>query len=190
MTNAFLRSYGIPLVLCGIALASELLGTSATQLLRFQRDAVIEGELWRLLTGHLVHLGWSHLTMNLLGLVVVWSLAGHYLSVGRWNIALLICALGTSLGLLLFNPGLAWYVGLSGLLHSVLVIGAVLGVCERERSAVLLLVFVVAKLLWEQLQGAMPGSAEMAGGPVVVDAHLYGALAGLGMAMILVRHRS
>ena len=42
----------------------------------------------------------------------------------------------------------------------------------------LLLVMIIAKLLWEQLVGPLPGSETAAGGSVVVDAHLFGALMG------------
>ena len=50
---------------------------------------------------------------------------------------------------------------------------------------------VVGKLSWEQFDGALPGSESVAGGLVVVDAHLYGALAGalLGIVLIAINHR-
>jgi len=47
---------------------------------------------------------------------------------------------------------------------------------------------LLAKLAYEQLYGALPGSAATAGGPVIVDAHLYGSIAGIIAAVaILIR---
>ena len=33
-------------------------------------------------------------------------------------------------------------------------------------------------MIWEQVYGPAPGSEEMAGGNVIVNAHMYGAIAG------------
>jgi len=46
------------------------------------------------------------------------------------------------------------------------------------------------KLAWEQLAGPLPGSEALSGGPVVVDAHLYGTSAGLlGVWLLELRRR-
>ncbi len=37
----------------------------------------------------------------------------------------------------------------------------------------------MVKLVWEGVMGPMPGSESTAGGPVVVQAHLYGSVGGL-----------
>ena len=42
----------------------------------------------------------------------------------------------------------------------------------------LVLLGFAAKIIFEQIYGPLPGSEQSAGGPVVVDAHLYGAIAG------------
>jgi len=57
---------------------------------------------------------------------------------------------------------------------------------------VILLVLVVGKLVWEQLTGALPGSESIAGGEVLVDAHLYGAIGGavIGAWLVLRNRRS
>ena len=46
----------------------------------------------------------------------------------------------------------------------------------------------VVKIGWEQWHGPVPGSETTSGGPVVVDAHLYGAVGG-AMAALLMRIR-
>ena len=75
--------------------------------------AILHGQCWRLFTGHLVHLGWLHLALNLLGI----ALPGVIASTQRINASsaarTLVVMLGTSVGLLLFAPELAWYRGAS-----------------------------------------------------------------------------
>ena len=172
------RHWGIPLVLGGAAFLIMLLGDGAAMGLRYQREAVLEGEIWRLLSGHLVHLGWSHLLMNLMALGLIWALFGDVLSIAAWLLLLLSSALFDGLGLLLMSPEIKWYVGMSGVLHGLFMAGALAAMVSGRRDGLLLLGVLAAKLLWEQFAGPLPGSETGAGGPVVVDAHLYGAIAG------------
>ncbi len=167
------------------ALAVALAGDGVAELLRYQRESILAGEWWRLFTGHLVHLGWSHLWLNLAGLLLVWWLVGHALSIRHWWWLIAIGLPSISLGLLLWLPGLAWYVGLSGLLHGMLVAGGVRLLLQGEREAPLLLLIVLGKVAWELWQGPLPGSREAAGGNVVVEAHALGALVGLLFASAL-----
>lgn len=172
------RGWSIPLALGGAALLVMLLGDGAAVVLRYQREAVLDGESWRLLSGHLVHLGWSHMLMNLVALGLIWALVGGTLTNGAWMIVLLCCSFLDALGLLLFNPEIDWYVGLSGILHGLFLAGTLASLVYGKRDAWLLLLALLVKLSWEQLVGPLPGSEAGAGGPVVVDAHFYGAIAG------------
>ena len=142
-----------------------------------------------------MHLGWSHWGMNMAGLMLVFSLTGPALGLREWLLLVVFSSLAVSIGLLALNPEMHWYVGFSGALHGLLVAGAVASMNADTDSSrwiyVALLAAVVAKLTWEQLAGAMPGSAELAGGPVVVDSHLYGAIGGLlfGVGLTLLHRR-
>ena len=49
-----------------------------------------------------------------------------------------------------------------------------------------MLVIFAAKLGWEQLAGPLPFTGETAGGPVIVDAHLYGAVGGALAALLII----
>ena len=80
--------------------------------------------------------------------------------------------------MLLWQPELKWYVGLSGALHGMFAAGAVVALAAGDRAALLLAVALVVKLAWEGIAGPMPGSGEWVGARVVTEAHLYGALAG------------
>lgn len=180
----FLR-YLLPLALGLIALLLALFDREIASLFRYDRSAILAGEWWRLLSGHLLHLGGPHLVMNLLGLGLVWMIVGSQFSALSWLLILVADALAISLGLLAFNPELGWYVGLSGVLHGMLVSGCVAELRRGRHSGWLILALVAGKLAWEQLAGPLPGSEASAGGTVVVDAHLYGALGGLLLGALL-----
>ena len=169
----------IPLLIAATAILLEAGGDAARLTFRFDRSALGGGELWRLLSGHLVHLGPSHLLLNLAGLGLVWALVGARLTPITWAVAAGIITFVIDAGLWYLRPSLDWYVGLSGLLHGLLVLGMLVGLREAPLESVVMLAAVGLKLGYEQLVGPLPGSTESAGGPVVVDAHLYGAIGGL-----------
>lgn len=164
-----------------LALATAAQFSGLVSELRYERDALADGELWRALTAHLVHLGPRHLFLNGVGLVLVAALVGPYLRLGAWLLAFVAAALTISAGLWIAAPGLVWYVGLSGVLHGLFIAGALAGLAlpEERRFALAVLVLVTGKLAWEQAWGALPGTAEAAGGRVVIDSHLYGGFGGL-----------
>ncbi|MEM1175623.1 MAG: rhombosortase [Pseudomonadota bacterium] len=174
------------------AIVIELAGDIGRDILRYQRDRVFDGEWWRLVSGHFAHLGPQHLALNLAGLALVAVLVGRALTAGAWLLAILVSLLAVNAGFLLFNPELRWYVGLSGVLHGLLTAGLIAGLGSRRKESLLLLAVIAGKLAWEQLAGALPGSSSVAGGAVVVDAHLYGALGGtlVGAILISLRRRA
>ena len=180
-----LKQHSLPLALALAATLLAIAGDSMTELLRYQASEVKAGEMWRLVSANLVHLGWSHTLMNLLGLGLIWGLFLGSFSNLNWLLVILLSSMAGSLGLLLLNPDLVWYVGLSGVLHGLFVAGAVGAIRRGDNREAILLAAIVGKLLWEQSIGALPGSADMAGGPVVVDSHLYGAIGGALAGLLL-----
>ena len=180
----------VPLLLAVLSVAAELAGTPGRQWLRYDRVAIADGELWRLLTGHLVHLNPAHLLLNLAGLALVWLLVGHYLAPAAWAIAIVMSIACMDAAFWLLEPALRWYVGLSGLLHGLLLGGLVSGLRTAPVESAVLGLLVVMKLLYEQFAGPLPGSEVTAGGPVVVDAHLYGALGGAAAGALLIKIRA
>ncbi len=175
------------LVLCALVLL--LAGDSGREWLRFDRAGIAAGEVWRLLTGHLVHLGASHTWLNLAGLVLVWFLVGRAYSWKQWLWVMAGSIGAIDAGLWFGAPALEWYVGLSGLLHGMLAAGIVAGLAERSGEAALLGIVVAGKLAWEQFAGPLPGSETTSGGAVIVDAHLYGVVGGTLVALVLIRVR-
>jgi len=171
--------------ICVSILALELGGEPLELLLRYDRDALAGAELWRLLTGHVVHLGWSHALLDLAGLILMWALffgdyrPGYWLLIGAASIAAI------DAGFWFLEPQLAWYVGLSGMLHGVMSAGTWAHLRRRDWDAWILAAFLLAKLVWEQTHGALPLSGAGSQLRVVVDAHLFGAMGGLLAALWL-----
>ena len=174
------RTWLIPAAILALSIGIEVGGEPLRLLLRYERGAILdEGQVWRLVSGHLAHLGWRHLLLNGAGLILVWLLTGTGMTAGRWIAATVVTIAGIDLGFLLLEPELGWYVGLSGLLHGLLAAGLVAGFAARPVESVLIGAGLLAKVVYEQMAGPMPGSAQAAGGDVVVSAHFYGTLAGI-----------
>ena len=178
--------------LLAILLAMDVvlaLGDNVDQLLRYDRGAIAAGGWWRLLTAHIVHLDVHHLILNELGLVLVWSLFAQDYDAVEWCVIVLSGALAISSGLWWLSPRVGWYVGASGVLHSVMAAGVAKHLADRTWDRWILGLGLCAKLAWEQWGGH---EAPL----IVVDAHLYGALCGfvvgaaLSWRIAIIRHRS
>jgi len=181
-----------PLLLSGGAAAFAILGDAGRLWFSFDRAAIASGELWRLLSGHVVHLGLSHLLLNLAGLFLIWYLIGAVFSRSQWLKILVTGFLVIDLGLWFLEPQLVWYVGLSGILHGLLAAGIMGGIRSRARrlDVLVLGVALLGKLAYEQFVGPLPGSEASTGGAVIVAAHLYGAAGGaIGATWILYNSR-
>ena len=187
-----LRTYWQPLLIASICLVLQIWGDP--HWLRYQPTLVSDGESWRFFTANFIHLGWPHWALNMAGLALVFVLVGKQFTAWQWLIVTLGSALGVGVGLFVLNPQLGWYLGFSGALHGLLVAGTLADISRhrgRQRGfGVVLLACVVGKLAWEQWIGSLPGSAAITGAPVVVDSHLYGAVAGLGCGGIVLLAKS
>jgi len=177
------RAYQLVLVLALLCIALQYTGLGDT--LAYQRSLIAIGHWWLLLSGNFVHLGPSHLWMNLAGLILVVMLVWQHFTAWQWLALIIVCSWGVGIALWFFNPEVEGYVGFSGTLHGLIIAGTLADLRRYPKSASLLLVLVVGKLIWEQMAGALPGSESVAGGQVLVDAHLYGAIAGATLALIL-----
>lgn len=159
--------------------------------LRYDRSAIFHGEVWRLLTGNFVHLGPGHLLEDMAGTLLLWLLFADALPGWRTPGAVLAGCLAVGLGLLIGDPSVGWYVGISGALDTLWMLGSLTLIRRRDRFGWILMGLLLLKLAYEQLRGPLPFSVQTTGGNVVVDAHLYGAFAGalIGFGGALPWHR-
>lgn len=172
----------VAIFLCVLMLLIPLLSDSLSSLLSYQRESIVTAEYWRLISAHFVHLNANHLFLNCLGLLLVWLIVGDRFKPLEWILLVIVIGLTSSLCLLFFNPEILNYVGFSGLLHGLLVAG-ILKHTESYQD-VILLIIVTLKLVYEQIYGPIEGSEVLIESSVIVDAHLYGALAGLVYSLL------
>ncbi|HEY1899243.1 MAG TPA: rhombosortase [Steroidobacteraceae bacterium] len=170
------------LSVCVVLLVIQSGGASAQLALRYDRAQLAAGQYWRLLSAHVIHLGYEHAVLDVAGLVLMWALFARDYSARGWLWIIGLSVLGVDTGLWLLSSTTQWYVGSSGVLHGVLAAGTCAHLRRRQPDGWVLAVFLVGKLVYEQTQGALPLTA---GGAVIVDAHLYGAVSGALAALLL-----
>ncbi len=146
---------------------------------RFNRQLVEQGQVWLLFSGHIVHLNWSHWALNMAGLAIVAFFFSSHASVRQWLAVLLVSACAINVGLWWWMPEIHSYVGLSGVLHGLFLYGALREIRFYPTSGYVLTAVLIAKLIWEFFNGALPGSEDMTGGRVLTEAHLLGAIGGI-----------
>ncbi|MBL9219181.1 MAG: rhombosortase [Opitutaceae bacterium] len=168
-----------------LAAAPALLGLvpAVREVLLYDRTAILQGEWWRLWTGHWMHFTASHLTWNLL----VLAGAGWWLErvqPGSLLRYLAVAAPMLGVSFLAGAPGMGTYGGLSGLATGVVVLLA-LAQLGRDRAArawwLGLLALVALKLA---LDAAQPAPLFASFGAQVVRvstfAHVMGAITAVG----------
>ena len=175
--------YGLGLVLAVALLLLPLAGGEALKLAwRYERGAVAAGQWWRFITCHQVHLDPNHALLNAVGLALLWSLFARCYGWGQWLVALGACVAAIGAGFWFFSTQLMWYVGASGVLHGVFACGCIAMLRQRDRIGFIAAAIFVGKLAYEQWHGPLPFERA---DQVVTVAHLYGAMGGAAMGLVL-----
>ena len=69
--SMLLRLVGIAVAIALVMLVTDLGGAALRRLFLLENDAVLRGELWRLVTAHLVNLSRVHTHLHILGLGLI-----------------------------------------------------------------------------------------------------------------------
>lgn len=186
-----------PLVLMALIALLALGGEPWINALRYDRVAIAGGEWWRLLTCNFVHLpgntivwegfrfhGPWHLFLNELGVLVLVLLCPERLSAAVWARRLVVLGLGMSAGLYFYAPELRWYVGLSGVMHGLFLLGLMPQALKKDIVALGCILYLLGKLGYELYAGAPVSDEHAIGGKVALDSHLWGAISGLVYGLI------
>jgi rhomboid family GlyGly-CTERM serine protease len=153
----------------------------AESALIYDRAAILDGEVWRLITGHWVHFSRSHLGCD----AAVLAISGWLIEARRYRYFLPLCVLSAvaiGLALLAILPDLAVYGGLSGLAMASTVYLALHALDEPppwRGAAVAILVACAGKVVLEALTGevALIGVDRVRVAAVPLS-HIVGAITG------------
>jgi rhomboid family GlyGly-CTERM serine protease len=104
------------------AIAAYLILGAAPEAWVFDRAAIVQGEWWRLITGHWVHSDLVHASWDIAALLLLGTLFEARLQ-WRLPLALLVATVGVDAWLWWGDPALQYYCGLSGILNSLLIVG-------------------------------------------------------------------
>lgn len=180
MLPTFPRTLLIAIALSVLSAIFFALGDFAIAHLALEPNAVQQGDWWRLITAHWLHFTFYHFGINVIAFVAITALFFTQESARRFTASLAIMCVLLGLALALLNPEYSPYVGLSGLLHGILVQG-IIKTRDYSRSIKgIALLLVGVKLGYEQSPWYSAEDLEIAvGAQIAVDAHLYGAILGL-----------
>ena len=162
-----------------ITLVIYLLEPQSNQILAYYYTGIAQFELWRLITATFCHTNFNHLLMNAAGLIITLLLFIDTFKTIKILPIIIFNSVFIGLALFLFEPTVIWYVGLSGVLHGLFCYGAANDMHRKDRWGYLLGIGLVLKIAYEQLYGAQETTIKLINAPVLVDAHLYGAISGL-----------
>lgn len=174
--HSSLAVWAFPLCMIAFFFCTELLGDWGRQWLSYDRVLIGQGEWWRWVSGNFVHLGWYHWVLNMLGIVVLVLLCPERLSPLVWTRRVLLLSVGMSAGLYIFVPSLRSYVGMSGVIHGLFVLGLMPQVMKKDLIALGCVLYLVGKILYELYAGAPVSDEQAIGGSVVVESHFFGSL--------------
>ncbi len=153
--------------------------TPLADALRFER-LLMDDEPWRLFACHLVHFNTAHLFWNCL----VFAVAGTLLeqrSSREFVITVGVTIIAIGPGLILGDPGLGTYCGLSGIGAACIASVAYRGVIDRANRTIWLIVafLLISKITMEFLQPQPLLAGDTATFRSVPLAHAIGILAGV-----------
>lgn len=160
-----------------------------SELLIYDRRAILDGELWRLLTAPLVHFSASHLFWN----AAVFGAAGLAVNASGFRGLWPVCGFGAitpGLIFLLWSPGLERYGGLSGVATGAVAYCCLCNARQPGRHRVIWLLMLAGtglKILVETETGApVFAQVESIAYRVLPSVHLAGFL---GAVATIIRYR-
>lgn len=173
-------AFGFPLVVLFMLLAEFLNWGPALE----YRRPLLAAEPWRLMSGHFVHLSLRHAMLNGIALLLLSRLFADRLRAREFWMILGGAPILISLAFWVALPELTWYRGLSGGLHTLYFAGCFAWLASTEGRGrwlpIAALIGGATKVLLEQPWDSSFPFREWLGAAVVPQAHLFGAIVGLG----------
>ncbi len=163
----------------GLTLIVFFLQPNITQYLAFSHTALKEFEFWRLITATFCHTNFNHLLMNISGLLItIFLFIDTFKKTKLWPLILFNSVLISTM-IFFLDPKILWYVGLSGVLHGLFSYAVCSDLIRKDRWGYILGFAIIVKISFEQLHGAEKATMLLINAPVLINAHLYGAISGI-----------
>ncbi|MEA3374425.1 MAG: rhombosortase [Campylobacterota bacterium] len=157
-----------------------------TFLLIYERDAILDGELWRLFTSHFIHFSELHLGLNIMAFGIIgWIMEER--SYPGYALLIFLMSFLIGVGMILFKPDMQYYGGLSGIAHGALVYLALFGLEESKpwnKVSYLVLASVLIKVGIELFTGNLLTYATETFIPIPLS-HMIGIFVALSQFYIL-----
>lgn len=152
----------------------------------FDRDAINLGQWWKIISGNFTHSNIPHLLLNLAGIWILGLLFIDKLRSRTFIFSILFLSIVVGLGLYFFNHELNQYYGFSGVLYGLYFVAAVGAILQDDKfTGFSVALLIAAKVIWDFFTGGNQSSAELIGIPVANDAHLYGFMGAIVIAVFL-----
>jgi len=152
----------------------------------FDRDAINLGQWWKIISGNFTHSNIPHLLLNLAGIWILGLLFIDKLRSRTFIFSILFLSIVVGLGLYFFNHELNQYYGFSGVLYGLYFVAAVGAILQDDKfTGFSVALLIAAKVIWDFFTGGNQSSAELIGIPVANDAHLYGFIGAIVIAVFL-----
>lgn len=161
---------------------------SYREVLEFDRQQLLSGEIWRIWTGHLVHTNSSHFALNIAAAIIIYFTFFLRIKSGELLLCGFIFAALISVALLYIYPSLGWYNGLSGLLHALVAYFSVRLASDEDKIFWTGLIIIWMKVLAEAIHAYFGYESLIGDMPVITEAHLMGAFFGTVTALICMAH--
>lgn len=178
-----------PYLLVGIIIIALSVFPELYTALDYNRTDIKNGHFWRIFTGHLLHTNHHHLWLNFAALLLLALLHGKFYSPVSLTLFYLYSSAVVSVGIFVFTPNMHSYVGLSGVLHGLFILGALWDIKHKDKTGYLLLVGILLKVGHEQMYGATESLKQLIDADVAIDAHLYGTYAGASFFLFQILYR-
>lgn len=162
-----------------LCLCIYLLNTTDPNFIDYNRQLITHGQYWRLISGNFNHTNEYHLILNITALLVIAGLHAQYYSSTHFSFIILYLASAVGIAIFILSPEVSLYVGLSGILHGLMVIGGACDIRNSMKTGWLLVLGTIGKVVYEQVFNNTEQMNKLIEAQVLTEAHLYGLVAGL-----------
>ena len=159
--------------------------TYKKDLFLYQRTALEQEQIWRFFSGHFAHLNNKHLLLNLIAWIIIFVLGFNHLSIKRCLALLFTLTLSISLCLYYFMPAIAFYGGLSGVLHGYFSYILIEWIKSKHKIAWLILLLLLIKVILENFSNSELLATEYLNIRVIPEVHIIGVFAGIFTALLI-----